>query len=215
MTVLTHCAQPGSRADGLLDLVLTIAGAILALFVCMHMVFLSSILFGANALNALAGFLDSIHAESVGAVVISVVFVAHATAAARRIPFKAGQAFTIARHARLLHHEDTWRWVVQVLTAFVLLFLVTIHLWEGFTVLPVAAIKSAIRVQHAGRGWFYLILMPVLFVHLALGMWRLGVKWGFIGRAERAAANKYARYFFFGIFGYALLTLVRFWTLTI
>lgn len=205
--------KSATRYDGLLDVLQMLSGATLALFVCMHMLFLSSVLFGAASMNGLSTFLESMHAERIGGVVITLVFLFHMTVTARRIPFRAAQAIDMLRHARLLHHADTWRWIVQVLTAFALLVLVTIHLWEGMRYLPVMAVKSAMRIQAGPWGWFYLVLLPVLFVHLAIGVWRIGVKWGVVTSARRAVAVRWERYLLGGFLGLALLTLLRLWTL--
>lgn len=205
--------QAVSRFDGLFDVVQMLSGAFLALFVCMHMVFLSSVLFGASAMNGLSALFEAVHAESVGGAFVVLAFVAHIVAVGRKIPFRASQALVMYRHARLLRHGDTWRWVVQVVTALVLLLMVTVHIWEGFMVMPVAAGTSAVRVQMGPWGVFYLMLLPVLALHLVIGVWRLGIKWGVLLSAGRPLARRWERWLIGGFLGLALLTLLRLWTL--
>jgi len=202
-----------TRYDGLFDVVQMLSGAFLALFVCMHMVFLSSVLFGAGAMDGLSALFEAVHAEAVGGAIVVAAFVAHIVAVGRKIPFRMAESIVMYRHARLLHHADTWRWVVQVLTALVLLLMVTVHMWEGFMVMPVAAGTSAVRVQHGPWGFFYLALLPVLVLHLAIGVWRLSVKWGALASAARPKARRWERWFIGAFLGLALLTLLRLWTL--
>ncbi len=203
-------ARPRSRADGWLDWVQMATGAALALFACMHMIFLSSVLFGAGALNGLSAVMDALHLETVGGVLIAIVFCVHATVAARKIPFKAAQAATAWRHARLLHHPETWAWVAQVVTAFILAVFITIHIWTGLTDLPVQALKSAVRVQHGGWFWVFLLVLPALALHLVIGAWRAGVKWGLITRENRADITRKGLYLLGGFLCLSLLTLLRF-----
>ncbi len=203
-------ARPRSRADGWLDWVQMATGAALALFACMHMLFLSSVLFGAGALNGLSAVMDALHLETVGGVLIAVVFCIHATVAARKIPFKAAQAVTAWRHARLLRHPETWAWIAQVVTAFIVAALVTIHIWTGLTDLPVQAQKSAVRVQFGGWFWAYLLLLPALALHLVIGAWRAGAKWGLVTRENRAVLTRNGLYLLAGFLCLSLLTLLRF-----
>ena len=58
-------------------------------------------------------------------------------------------------------------------------------MWMVLTDLPITAAKSAARVQ--GGFWliFYLILLPMVELHVGIGFYRIAVKWGFVKRTGR------------------------------
>jgi len=91
----------------------------------------------------------------------------------------------------------------------------SIHMWTVLTDLPITAAKSAARVQ--GGFWlvFYLILLPMVELHVGIGFYRIGVKWGFIKRKQRKGMKKFEN-ILTGIFVLiGLITIIRFLTLTI
>jgi fumarate reductase subunit C len=75
--------------------------------------------------------------------------------------------------------------VVQAVTAMIILIMGGIHMWTVLTNLPITAAKSAARIQ--GGHWlvFYLILLPLVELHVGVGFYRIGVKWGVITRVRR------------------------------
>ncbi|MFV0422694.1 succinate dehydrogenase/fumarate reductase cytochrome b subunit [Oleidesulfovibrio sp.] len=202
-------------ADGLMDCAQIFSGAVLAVFTCMHMLFLSSVLFGAEAMNRLSAIFEAIHAEALGGWFIAVVFVVHMATVTRKIPFKAMQVVEMVRHARMVRHADTWRWIAQAVTGCVLMALVSIHLWTGLTDIPVVAQNSAARVQSGGWLIFYGTLLPILFLHLTIGIWRVAVKTGFITRELRLRARKMELYLLAGLLILASMTLIRLATLSV
>lgn len=191
------------------------SGILLAGFVCMHMLFLSTVLFGAGSINALSHALEVVYAEQIGGRLVALLLVLHMLTAAQHIPFKAAQSIVMWRHARRLHHADTWWWVAQVVTAFFLTLIVPLHLWEGLLHIPIQAASSALRIQESAWGTLYLFFIPILFIHLIVGVWRVGLKWGFVSTAQRAQWNRPKWYFFSGIVLLAYVTLIRFWTLNV
>ena len=113
----------------------------------------------------------------------------------------------------MLNHADTWLWLVQVVTAIVILIMGSIHMWEVLTNLPITAVRSAARGQNGFWLVFYLILLPLVELHVSIGFYRIGVKWGFIKRQNRSQAMK-AKKILFGIFMFiGLTTLLRFYFL--
>jgi fumarate reductase subunit C len=64
-----------------------------------------------------------------------------------------------------------------------------IHMWTVLTDLPIKAVKSAARIK--GGWWlaFYLVLLPNIELHVGVGIYRIGVKWGFIRRSNRQALH--------------------------
>ena len=151
----------------------------------------------------------------VGGPLIGLTFLLHFLLAARKVPFRAEHQATIWKHSRMLHHTDTWLWLVQVSTAMIILIMGSIHMWTVLTNLPITAAKSAGRIQ--GGFWlvFYLILLPMVELHVGIGFYRIAVKWGFIRRKERKGFKKFEN-ILTGIFILiGLITIVRFMTLPV
>jgi fumarate reductase subunit C len=115
----------------------------------------------------------------------------------------------------VLHHTDTWLWLIQAFTAMVILIMGSIHMWTVLSTLPITAAKSAARIQ--GGFWlvFYLILLPMVELHVGIGFYRIAVKWGFIRRKTRKGFKKFEN-ILTGIFILiGLITIIRFLTLPI
>jgi fumarate reductase subunit C len=88
-------------------------------------------------------------------------------------------------------------------------------MWTVLTDLPITAQKSAARIQ--GGYWlvFYLILLPMVELHVGIGFYRIGVKWGFIGRAERKRFKRAENILTATMILIGLITIVRFATLAV
>jgi len=204
-----------SRTSAYLDWLQALTGAGLILFMWSHMVLVASVNLGASAMNTLAYFFEATYMAQVGGPLIGATLLFHFVLAARKIPFRAEQQSTIWKHSKMLHHKDTWLWLVQVFTAMVILIMGSIHMWTVLTDLPITAAKSAARVQ--GGFWlaFYLILLPMVELHVGIGFYRIAVKWGFIKRDTRKGFKKFEN-ILTGIFVFiGLITLIRFMTLSI
>jgi fumarate reductase subunit C len=121
----------------------------------------------------------------VGGPMIGLTFLVHFVLAARKIPYRTKEQSTMWKHSKMLHHKDTWLWVVQAVSAMIILILGSIHVWTVLTDLPITAEKSAARIQ--GGFWLvlYLILLPMVELHVGIGFYRIAVKWGFIKRKTR------------------------------
>ncbi|QLA16923.1 succinate dehydrogenase/fumarate reductase cytochrome b subunit [Desulfolutivibrio sulfoxidireducens] len=214
LSLATH-AQPIGKCSAWLDWLQMLTGASLILFMWSHMILVSSVIFGAGPMNALAEFFESTGMAQVGGPLIGLVFLFHFVLAARKVPFRAEQQTVMVAHARRMRHTDTWLWLVQAGTAMVILLMGSIHMWVVLTDLPITAAKSAARVQ--GGWWlvFYLLLLPMVELHVGIGYYRIGVKWGLIRRDNRKNAKKFENILtvFFIVIG--LITLIRFLTLTV
>jgi fumarate reductase subunit C len=94
-------------------------------------------------------------------------------------------------HSVRFNHLDTWLWNVQAVTAMIILIMGSVHMWTVLTNLPITAAKSAARVQ---TGWwllFYIILLPMIELHVGIGFYRIGVKWGWITRSNRKGLKRF------------------------
>jgi fumarate reductase subunit C len=204
-----------SRTSAYLDWLQMLTGAGLVLFMWCHMVLVASVNLGADAMNAVAIFFEETYMAQVGGPMIGFTFLLHFILAARKVPFRTEQQATIWKHSRVLHHLDTWLWLIQAFTAMVILIMGSIHMWTVLSTLPITAAKSAARIQ--GGFWlvFYLILLPMVELHVGIGFYRIAVKWGLIRRKTRKGFKKFEN-ILTGIFILiGLITIVRFLTLPI
>jgi fumarate reductase subunit C len=178
-------ARPSLRTAATLDFLQMLTGVGLILFMWSHMILVASINLGAGTMNTLARFLEDTYMAQTGGPVIAAVFLVHFVLAARKLPFRSVEQKAIWAHSQRLHHLDTWLWVVQAGTAMLILIMGSIHIWTILTNLPITAAKSAARIQ--GGFWlvFYIILLPMIELHVGIGFYRIGVKWGIIKRSNR------------------------------
>ena len=209
-----YVRSPGVTS-ALFDWLQMLTGVGLITFMWSHMILVASVNLGAGAMDALAHFLEATYMAQVGGPLIGTTFLFHFILAARKVPFRVEQQSTIWKHARMLHHLDTWLWLIQAGTAMVILIMGSVHMWTVLTDLPITAAKSAARIQ--GGFWlvFYLILLPMVELHVGIGFYRIGVKWGFIKRSNRKGLKRFEN-ILTGIFILiGLITLIRFMTLPI
>ena len=118
------------------------------------------------------------------------------------------------RQAKMMHHMDTWLWLVQVVTAIVILVMASAHVINILSNLPISADKSAAAIQ-GGMVPFYLVLFAALDLHIAIGLYRVGVKFGILNRENRLKWRKYALYLVIGLALLSLATHYSFATMAI
>ncbi len=179
-----------SPRDALLDWLQMLSGVCLVLFMWCHMLLLSSAVFGAGAFNAVAGFLEDTGLAQVGGPLVFCLFLAHFLLASRKIPFTAGGWSVAAGHMFRLRQRDTLLWGAQVVSGLGVLILGSIHLWVVLNDLPIGAVKSGLRASLAGWPAFYALFLPLIELHLWIGLYRMGVKWGWVTRENRARTVK-------------------------
>ncbi|MFT6190474.1 MAG: fumarate reductase subunit C [Oleispira sp.] len=92
---------------------------------------------------------------------------------------------------RFLPHEDTKIWFWQMITGFLLFFLVPTHLFTMITNPEIGPHLSAERVYHLNAWVLYILLLPVVAVHGVFGLYRVVVKWGLV--EQRFAMLKFAK----------------------
>ncbi len=200
-------AGRSSRWDGVLDWLQVLSGAGLILFMWAHMLLVSSVIIHPDVMNAIANFFEATGLAQVGGPMIFLVFMFHFLLAARKAPFRFEGMTTIVAHAKMLHHRDTWLWLVQVVTALIILLMGSIHMWIVLTDLPITAAKSAARIQ---TGWwlaFYLLLLPMVELHVGIGFYRIVMKWGVVKAEGREKFHKVENLVTIGMIALGVLTL--------
>jgi fumarate reductase subunit C len=179
-----RAARP-SAWPAILDVLQSVSGLLLVLFLGAHAFFVASILISEEAMytvtRAFEGYYlfgaaypcwcQSRRPES------WLLFILHAALAMRKFPVNYRQYSIFKAHKRRLDHTDTRLWMIQVHTGFALFFLGSAHL-AVMLVHPeqIGPYASADRVW--GGSW--IIELPLLIVvqaHAGMGLYRLAVKW--------------------------------------
>lgn len=210
MSISYAPAGKSGKWDGVLDWLQMLSGASLILFMWCHMLLVSSVVISPGLMNAIAEFFEATGMAQVGGPLIFLVFLTHFALAARKIPFRAEGQKTIWQHARMVNHADTWLWVVQVVSAMIILIMGSIHMWVVLTDLPITAAKSAARIQSGFWAVFYLCLLPMAELHVGIGFYRIAVKWGFVKDKDRDRFKRGENILTLMFIGIGLITLVRF-----
>jgi len=170
-----------------IDILQSLSGLLLVLFVWAHMFFESSILLGMDAMywvtkmfegEPLFGRPYPLLVSAVG-VVVFLLIAGHALLALRKFPGNQRQYAEFRRHMGAVRHPDTTLWYVQVVTGFCLFFLVPAHLYmviaQPENIGPYA---SSDRIW-SGNFWIlYALLLVAVHLHAGIGMYRLVMKWG-------------------------------------
>ncbi len=211
----TMHVQSPTRTSAVLDWLEVLSGIGLVLFIMGHSLFVASVVFGAGSFNGLSGFFESTGMAQVGGPLIGLVFLLHFVLAARKIPFRAAQQTVIWKHARMMRHEDTWLWLVQAATGMLILLMGSIHMWVLLNDLPITAEKSVALLYAGTWVWFYLFFLLFVAMHVAIGIYRAGVKWGYIRRENRAKMKKYLYIFAGALVAIDLVSLIRFYFLSV
>ena len=201
-----------SPLPGRMDFAQALSGVVLALFTLMHLLFVSTVIISPKLMDALGWLLEATYLAQVGAPIILLLMVTHFIIAARKMPFQVGTLPVFYRHAKAMRHTDTWLWLVQVVTAVIVLVMVSIHVYVIIDSLPITAATSALREQN---GWtpFYLVLLPCVGIHLGIGLFRVGVKYGYITEATRAVWVKRTWYLIAAYVALGIITIIRFHTI--
>ncbi|MCH1924225.1 fumarate reductase cytochrome b subunit [Shewanella sp. C32] len=164
------------------------SGVLLGLFLLLHLHFESSILLGKAAFYRVAQVLEgglftpSGHGvpliTQLFSLVMLLVLMVHAATALRRFPVQLGQWRALRNHLHLIKHNDSKLWFWQMLTGFLMFFLVPMHLVTMLTNPEIGPHLSAARVYHDNYWLLYGLLLPAVVVHAMLGLYRVAVKWG-------------------------------------
>jgi fumarate reductase subunit C len=178
-----------SRLPARLDFLQSATGLVLALFMWAHMLFVSSILLGKDAMYTVTKFFEGkyIFGQSYPGIVsvvvaaILIIFIAHAGLALRKFPINYRQYKLFRGHMKMMQHEDTNLWFVQVYTGFAMFFLASVHLYIMLTHPDqIGPYASADRVW-SGLLWpLYILLLLAVEFHGGIGLYRLAVKWGWL-----------------------------------
>ena len=182
-----------------LDLLQSASGLLLVLFMWGHMFFVSSILISRDAMWTVTKFFEGyfLLGRSFPGIVSAVVgcvialFVAHAFLAMRKFPINYRQFGTYRGHMQVMKHEDTTLWFWQAFTGFAMFFLASPHLYLMLTRPDrIGPFESADRVWRDHLWPLYLLLLLAVELHGGIGLYRLMVKWGWLGSGDPNAMRR-------------------------
>ncbi len=188
-----------SRWPARLDLAQSASGLVLALFMWVHMLFVSSILLGEDVMWTIARAFEGYflfgktYPALVGAIIsgVMLLLVLHAALAMRKFPASAREYAAFWRHSRAIRHGDTTLWLWQVVTGFALFFLAFVHLYV-LLMNPdrIGPYESADRVWSDQLWPLYIALLLAVEIHGTIGLYRLCVKWGWFAGADPTATRR-------------------------
>ncbi len=166
-----------------------VTGALLALFVCVHLILEGSIVLSPRLTDSIGWFLETFWLAQIGAPVIVLLIVTHFVIAARKMPLRAGELKIFVSHSRAFKEADTWLWLVQVATAIVILVCAFAHVYTVMAAMPIETAKSAVRLHN---GWlaFHVVFLPCVILHTGIGIYRIAMKYGICSKAGRSAFRK-------------------------
>jgi fumarate reductase subunit C len=186
-----------SRWPARLDLWQSLTGLVLALFMWTHLILVSSILLGKDAMYYVAGAFEAkfltgwqhgypIIVTAIG-IIIFALFVIHAGIALRKFPISWRQHKIMRDQMSMLKHQDTNLWYWQAMTGFIMFFLGSVHVYVMITHPgEIGPYASADRFVAEWMWPLYLVLLIAVELHATIGMYRLAVKWGvFDGKDPR------------------------------
>lgn len=181
---LSVCVTP-QLWSARLDLLQSVSGLLLALFMWVHMLLVSSILVSEAAMYRVAKLFEGYYFFGQSypwlvSLVVALIFgllMLHAALALRKFPHDSAQYFRFRAHKLRMHHSDTTLWWWQVVTGFLLFFLAPMHLFGMFSQPDqIGPYASSWRV-YSTHWSLYLVLLLAVELHGAIGLYRLAVKW--------------------------------------
>ena len=182
-----------NRGPARADILQSLTGLLLVLFIWGHMFFESSILLGKEAMYWVSKMFEGEHLfgkpypmlVSAVAVVIFVLILIHAVLALRKFPGSHRQYQQFHQHMGAMRHPDTTLWYLQVMTGFAMFFLASAHLFVVFLQPDnIGPYASSDRIW-SGNFWIlYALLLITVHLHAGVGIYRLAMKWAPISAAS-------------------------------
>jgi len=171
-----------------LDILQSLTGFFLALFIAGHLLFESTILISKDAMYAMTRFFEGYYffgsqhpiIISLLALTVLLIIIVHAVLALRKFPSNYMQYKKFKEHAKRMNHHDTSLWAIQVITGFAMFFLASVHLYVMIAIPDrIGPIASSQRVALDMMWPLYLLLLISVVLHAGIGVYRLILKWGF------------------------------------
>ena len=177
-----------NRIPARLDFIQSVTGLILAVFIMGHILFEASILISHEMMYRVTIMFEGYYffgekypgIISFLAAAIGSIFILHAGLAIRKFPASYRDYKIIKEHTQRMKHEDSYLWMVQVITGFMMFFIGSVHLYimlsQPSNIGPYA---SSSRIVDELMGPLYFMLLISVVSHAFIGLYRLAMKWGF------------------------------------
>jgi len=171
-----------------LDFLQSATGLILALFIMGHILFEASILVSNEMMYKVTLMFEGYYffGERYPGIIsflagaIGSIFILHALIAIRKFPASYRDYKIIKEHTKRMKHEDSYLWMVQVITGFMMFFIGSVHLYIMFSQPSnIGPYASSSRVVDELMGPLYFMLLISVVSHAFIGLYRLALKWGF------------------------------------
>lgn len=197
-----------SRLPARLDLLQSGTGLILGLFMWVHMMLVGSIVLGKGAFNFVAKTMELSFLSGTGkgypaavffAVLgVLILFIIHAALGIRKFPISWKQHAIFRSQMGMMKHDDTDLWYIQAVTAFIMFFFGSAHLFMMIS--HPGQIDPYLSADRVISMWpLYLILLFAVELHGTIGLYRLCMKWGWFDKMawfqekDRAGARAYLK----------------------
>ncbi len=176
-----------SKVPAWLDFLQSSSGGLLALFMWGHMIFVSTILLGKEAMYTVTKFFEGQYllGHSYPGIVsvitgfIFLIFILHALLGMRKFPSNYKQYKYFHSHMNRMKHSDTTLWYYQAVSGFLMLFLGSVHLYVIMTHPgEIGPYASSDRMVSDLMAPLYFLLLIAVEVHGSIGLYRLAIKWG-------------------------------------
>jgi fumarate reductase subunit C len=207
-----------SRIPARLDFLQSATGLVLFLFIAFHLIFESSILLGKDSMYHLTKAFELEFLIDGGeplvisalAFIIFVIFILHAFIAMRKFPTSYREYKNYQIHRKLLNHQDTNLWFIQITTGFMMFFLGSIHLYIMMTQPQnIGPFASSDRMYSDVMWPMYLMLLISVILHAGVGLYRLIIKWGWFDRVKSKAIIRKAIVFYLLIGLFSLVSYIK------
>ncbi|WP_394148364.1 fumarate reductase cytochrome b subunit [Shewanella atlantica] len=177
------------NCSGWLDMSQSVSGIILAVFLWTHLILVSSILLGGDAMTWVAGMmeLNFLSADGHGypwvvsliAIAIATLVLVHVLIAVQKLPLSLRQQIALRKQMTAISHGDTKLWLWQAITGVGILLMLPVHLWLiGSAPETIGPAGSADRIWNEGVWMLYMPLLLCVELHAAIGVYRVAIKWG-------------------------------------
>ena len=196
------------RGPARADVLQSLTGLLLVLFIWGHMMFESSILLGKDAMYWVTKMFEGeplfgkpwpLLVSGVAAIIFSLIAV-HAVLALRKFPGSLRQYRQFSAHMGAMRHADTTLWYVQVVTGFAMFFLASAHLLVVFLQPDnIGPYASSDRIWSGRFLILYALLLLAVHLHAGIGIYRLAMKWAPIPAAGSKAMRRRLRFAMWGI----------------
>ncbi len=163
-----------------------ITGCVLTIFLVFHTLFLSTILFGIDLFDGISKLMEEFFIVYFAFFIVSVCLLFHVWLVFRKVSLDLKNQLILLDHFLSIKHRDSILWSAQVITGFFLFLLIPIHIWSVFTDLPIRSAKLFLKFLSFKWKLFDVFLFLTVGVHAGLGVYRIGIKWGFIKNRKRS-----------------------------